>query len=60
MGIRSRLKAIKQFVKDPQGWTESHGSQMNVEYAKHSKSTVDAERAVSKQEKGGESSEKTG
>jgi len=54
MGIRSRLKAIKQFVKDPQGWTESHGSQMNVEYAKHSKSTVDADRAAEKPAKEGE------
>ncbi len=35
MGLRSKIKAIKRLLKDPQGWTEAHGSHMSSEYAKH-------------------------
>ncbi len=35
MGLRDKLKSVKRFLQDPQGWTESHGSHMNAEYAKY-------------------------
>ncbi len=35
MGLKDRLRSVKRFLKDPQGWTESHGNRMNAEYARH-------------------------
>jgi len=35
MGLRAKIKSVKRFLKDPQGWTEGHGSHMNAEYAKY-------------------------
>ena len=40
MGLRDKLRSIKKILKDPQGWTEAHGTRMNVEYARHSKVEV--------------------
>jgi hypothetical protein len=35
MGLRDKLRSVKKFLKDPQAWTEGHGSTMNAEYAKY-------------------------
>ena len=35
MGLRDKLRSVKKFLKDPQGWTEGHGTHMNAEYAKY-------------------------
>jgi hypothetical protein len=34
MGLRDKLRSVKRFLQDPQGWTEGHGGHMNAEYAK--------------------------
>lgn len=35
MGLRDKLRSVRRFLKDPQGWTESHGAHMNAEYARY-------------------------
>lgn len=34
MGLRERLRSVKQFLKDPQGWSNRYIESMSAEYAK--------------------------
>ena len=43
MGLRNKLRGLKQFLKDPAAWTDAQSGQMNGVYAQYSKDSVAAE-----------------